>query len=731
MKQSKRIMAVLLAMFLIVQMPITALAAEKNTPKEEVVYINMNQDGSVKEIYVVNIFDLDESGQIIDYGEYENLRNMTTTDEIGYSDSKVTINATAGKLYYEGKLSANVMPWDISIHYYIDGVEYSAKDIAGKSGALRITMSVRKNTECNSAFFEGYALQTTFVLDTEKCKDIVTEGATIANVGSDKQLTYTILPNKETDIEITANVEDFEMDGIAINGVQFNLDIEVDDAELQGKIDDIVNAVNDLDKGATSLYEGTGDLYVGTSDLYEGTGELSDGASTLSDGVGTLDSAMGTLNEKVGELHTGVGSLSSGADTLYNGLSTLIEKNTELTNAAWSAYSALCSVVEAQLNEELVANGLDEVTLTPDNYSTVLMDILSKLDADAVYEQAYNTALQEVTAQVEAQAEELYSGYIQSQADAIYSQYIQSQADTLYTQVAMEMIYKQLIATGYTDEQAQTYLQTQEGQTKIAQTVDKMTDEQKTQILNNAVAQLTEKQKQQILQGALDSLTKDQKAQIRNTYIEKMMESEEVTQKIAATVAKVNATAAKVTELKGQFYSYGAFYQGLLDYTSGVSEVANGANTLKGGLDTLYTNTDTLRTSVGELKIATGQLSEGVAELDNGATELNNGTKELLDGSKKLNDGTKELSEGTGEFVEETSGMDTQVSDEIDSLISSMSGNDLETVSFVSEQNTNIKSVQFVIKTDAIQVEEVETVEVEKEESLNFWQKLLDLFGLK
>lgn len=644
MKQSKRIMAVLLAMLLILQMPITALAAEKNTPKEEVVYINMNQDGSVKEIYVVNIFDLDESGQIIDYGEYENLRNMTTTDEIGYSDSKVTINATAGKLYYEGKLSANVMPWDISIHYYIDGVEYSAKDIAGKSGALRITMSVRKNTECNSAFFEGYALQTTFVLDTEKCKDIVTEGATIANVGSDKQLTYTILPNKETDIEITANVEDFEMDGIAINGVQLNLDIEVDDAELQGKINDIVNAVNDLDKGATSLYEGTSDLYVGTNDLYEGTGELSDGANTLSGGVGTLDSAMGTLNEKVGELHTGVGSLSSGADTLYNGLSTLIEKNTELTNAAWSAYSALCSVVEAQLNEELVANGLDAVTLTPDNYSTVLMDILSKLDADAAYEQAYNTALQEVTAQVEAQADELYSGYPQSQVDA---------------------------------------------------------------------------------------MTEDQKTQIRNTYIEKMMESEEVTQKIAAAVAKVNATAAKVTELKGQFYSYGAFYQGLLNYTSGVSEVANGANTLKGGLDILYTNTDTLKTSVGELKIATGQLSEGVAELNNGATELNNGTKELLDGTKELHDGTKELSEGTGEFVEETSGMDTEVSDEIDSLIASMSGSDLETVSFVSEQNTNIKSVQFVIKTDVVQVEEVETVEVEKEESLNFWQKLIDLFGLK
>ena len=101
-----------------------------------------NHDGSVKEIYVVNIFELDDAGKIIDYGEYETLRNMTTTDNIGYSYSKVTIDTDAGKLYYEGKLNSNVMPWKIDIHYYMDGKEYSAKDIAGKSGALKITMSI-------------------------------------------------------------------------------------------------------------------------------------------------------------------------------------------------------------------------------------------------------------------------------------------------------------------------------------------------------------------------------------------------------------------------------------------------------------------------------------------------------------------------------------------------------------------------------------------------------------
>ncbi|MGN0513784.1 MAG: hypothetical protein ACI4GD_05850 [Lachnospiraceae bacterium] len=646
MKQYKRIIAAFLALLLMLQITVPALAQESNTPKEEVVYISLNQDGSVREIYVVNIFALDENGRIIDYGEYETLRNMTTTDEIGYSDSKVTIDTTVGKLYYEGKLAANAIPWNISIHYFMDGVEYTAGEIAGKSGMLKITMSIRQNLECNSSFFEGYALQASFVLDTKKCRDIVADGATIANVGSDKQLTYTILPNKETDIEITANVNDFEMDGISINGIQLNMDIEIDDAKLQSKIDEIKDAVNELDDGTTDLSEGTDTLY----------------------------SATGTLEDKVGELHAGVGSLSAGADKLYSGLARLTEKSRELNNAALYAYSALCTAAQTQLNAELTANGMDTVTLTPDTYSAVLMDILSKMDANLVYEQAYNAALLEVTAQVEAQA------------DQLYYMYIQSQADTIYMQTAMQLVYRQLIEAGYTDEQAYAYLQTQEGQALVAQTVAGMTDEQKVQIL----------------QSALESLSDEQKKEIRDAYIKQIMASEEITNKIAAVVAQVNVAAAKVAELKGQLDSYGAFYNGLLAYTAGVSEAASGANALQGGLDTLYSNTEILKDSVGELNTAAG----------------------------KLNDGAKKISDGTGEFAGEVSGMNDEVSDEIDSMISSMSGEDAEIVSFVSEQNTNIKSVQFVIKTDAIQIEEADTVETEQEETLNFWQKLMHLFGL-
>lgn len=306
------------------------------------------------------------------------------------------------------------LPWNISIRYYLDGKEYAPQDVAGKSGALEIRFSVTKNESCGGSFYDDYALQASFTLDTERCQSIVSNGATVANVGSDKQLTYTILPGKGIDTVITADVTDFEMDAAAINGVRLNLDVDVDDTDLMDKVDELVSAIGDLDDGAWELHDGTEELYDATK----------------------------TLNSKVGDLHSGVGDLTAGAGDLYTGLTDITAQN--------------------------------------------------------------------------QQADQLYLGYVKSQAGSIYLAYVTTQADALYAQVAAQAVREQLIQSGYSEAQADAYLQTADGQTLVAQTVSNMTEEQKAQILNAAVAKLTDEQKEQILQGAVASLTEEQEAEIYN-----------------------------------------------------------------------------------------------------------------------------------------------------------------------------------------------------------------------
>ena len=63
MKNMKRILAAVLVLLLTISLIPASAASGDSTPKEEVVYIRLNGDGSVKEIHVVNIFELDTLGR--------------------------------------------------------------------------------------------------------------------------------------------------------------------------------------------------------------------------------------------------------------------------------------------------------------------------------------------------------------------------------------------------------------------------------------------------------------------------------------------------------------------------------------------------------------------------------------------------------------------------------------------------------------------------------------------
>lgn len=596
MKHMQKFTAAAMAVLLLGFTVVPAFAETAPSAKEEVIYAMADASGKVTDAEAVNIF---AGGDIVDYGDYSAVKPLNTNDTITQNGDQIAFSSTADKVYYQGTMKNAALPWNISIRYYLDGKEYAPQDVAGKSGALEIRFSVTKNESCGGSFYDDYALQASFTLDTERCQNIVSNGATVANVGSDKQLTYTILPGKGIDTVITADVTDFEMDAAAINGVRLNLDVDVDDTDLMDKVDELVSAIGDLDDGAWELHDGTEELYDATK----------------------------TLNSKVGDLHSGVGDLTAGAGDLYTGLTDITAQN--------------------------------------------------------------------------QQADQLYLGYVKSQADSIYLAYVTTQADALYAQVAAQAVREQLIQSGYSEAQADAYLQTADGQTLVAQTVSNMTEEQKAQILNAAVAKLTDEQKEQILQGAVASLTEEQKAEIREAYIQQMMASDDVASQINAAVATVSA-AKQVSELKGQLDSYGVFYQGLVAYTDAVSSAAAGAKSLKLNMDTLYSNT-------GKLKLSVDELSDAVGE---------------------LYDGTGELTDGTTEFVDKTSDMDTQISDEIDSMTASLSGGDGDAVSFVSEKNTNVNTVQSVIKTAAIEKAETTTDNTVESAPLTFWQKLLRLVGL-
>lgn len=404
--RSKRIAALLMAGLFTAGSIIPVNAAEVNDKaKEEVVYVNTDASGNVNEVNVVNIFG---SGDVTDYGDYTSVKMLNTTDAITQDGDKVVFSTGANQAYYQGTMSPDTqIPWKIAITYELDGKKTAPEELAGKLGALTIHVQVEKNEACSGSFYDDYALQASFTLDTEHCSNIKAEGATLANVGADKQISYTVLPGKGLDAEISADVTDFEMDAVAVNGVQLSLNVDIDDEELMDKVREVMDATETLNQGAGSLAEGAKGLETGGGSLVDGMDTLYSGVSDLDNGMASLQTGVSNMQQGLNELNSKSAALTETSGAIRQGISDLYTGATQLqANLGYAQYKAAVNdASNGTLDvDALMQQNTDAVTVLGTQIQT-LQGQISQLQAMADY--ADSAELQAQAAAMGAQIEEL------------------------------------------------------------------------------------------------------------------------------------------------------------------------------------------------------------------------------------------------------------------------------------------------------------------------------------
>lgn len=363
----KKFLSVFLTIALVLALSAPAFAADMPTEKEEVVYGILGMDGRVQSIYVVNSF---LGGKITDYGNYRAVSNMTTSENLTKSGSMITINTKADRFYYQGTLESKALPWDITIKYKLDGKEISATELAGKNGELAITLSTSQNKTVNPAFYENYMLQISLALDTEKCTEIVSPNAAIANAGKVKIIVHTVMPGSDADILVEAKVQDFAMSEIEITAMPLSMSIEV--PEIDGLTEDmelLADAVSALNEGVKELAEGTAKTYSGADNLTAGSSSFAMGLSALSDNSGEMLNGSAQIKDALaniaGSLEGGSGIDLGGLSALPGGLRRLAAGLTEikdgmdtLEDGYSQAYGALDSAISAIPDADIDPTGL-------------------------------------------------------------------------------------------------------------------------------------------------------------------------------------------------------------------------------------------------------------------------------------------------------------------------------------------------------------------------------------
>lgn len=329
--------------------------------KNENVYANLSADGKASDAYVVNHFSVDGSGKVVDYGKYDEVKNLTTLDSLTKNNDSVNFQANNGEFYYQGQIKNVELPWKFDISYELDGKSITADKLAGKTGKLKITFKSSKNDKADKSFYDNYLMQVSASLDSEKAKNIVADGATIADAGANRQLSFTALPKSDANFVIKADVSDFTMSGFSIAAVPYSMNIDTDQFDTDdftGQISELTDAVDKLKDGADSLSDGlgklcdgNGDLLNGSSQIQSGLSELSSNSTTIVDASSKIKGALDTIStqlqnadfsgmSQLSQLPYGLSKLADALDNIKSGLTTLE------TNYA-KAFSALDQIMQA------------------------------------------------------------------------------------------------------------------------------------------------------------------------------------------------------------------------------------------------------------------------------------------------------------------------------------------------------------------------------------------------
>ena len=631
--------------------------------KDETVYVIAGSDGSPEKIIVSEwLKNTEKAAKLEDSSELKNIKNVKDNAKYAIDKDNMKVWTAEGKdVYYQGEIDKK-LPVDISVSYTLDGKNVSAKELAGKSGRVTIKYSY-KNNEARTVNIDGQSLTmyvpfsvvTGLVLDDKAFSNVEVTNGRVINDGKRNIVMGFALPGMKENLgdaanslnlpdtfEVTADVKNFSVE-TSISVVSSELFANVSSDKLSS-LDGIKSQLDEFANSASKLADGSSQLYDGLGTLLEKAGEIKTGTLKLYRGAVSLNDGAKQFSEGTGELYKGTTELNEG-------LQALSSKSEQLNNGAAQIFDSLI----AQANTELSARGLGAVSMTKDNYSSVLTSIIKNMDEGNVRAIATQKARQTVEAQVH-QNEAQIAAVV---TEKIKEQVLQNVLNASGISMTVEA-YKNAIASGTIPA-------------SVAQQID-----------NAVAAQMSSEQVQSTIQAKVS-------AEINN-QIEQAMNSPAVVQGIEEAVAKAKTGASSLTVLKGQLDKYNQFYQGLRQYTEGVDKAAKGSKKINYG--------------VGQLAEKSKELQAGAATLEAGIKALMAGGDKLVGGVSQLNDGAKTLSEGMNRFNKEGVQKIVELFNgkfgELSARLKAMSDMAKSYDNFAGKTEGTKSNVKFVYKTSSI-----------------------------
>ena len=337
---------------------------------DETMYVNLDYYGKTTKVNVVKGVNLNGLGEITDYGNYINVENMSTSDAPVLGDGSVTWNLPEGqngRFYYKCTMDNEqvVLPWYFDVSYKLNGVPTDGDKLAGAGGLIEINVKATPNDNADLYYRNNMMLMMTVPVDMSKCYSVDADGAQIQSLGSTTAAVFSALPGEEGDYTVRIGTDSFETTGVIM-------------AMAPGTIDDL-NHIKDL-KEAKDTWKDAGDaLYDSLEQMAKSVESMRDGINQVQSGVSSAESARQKWSANKDSILAGNDQTIESLTALSQQLETLVPHLQTAKDAAETVHNSMGDIVNTMgdMQEPLrkMYNRLRNISTTSQSLGEQLDDV--------------------------------------------------------------------------------------------------------------------------------------------------------------------------------------------------------------------------------------------------------------------------------------------------------------------------------------------------------------------
>lgn len=283
MKSRKRqMMAAVLAAVVTAGNAPLSYGAPAAVETDETMYVNLDVYGKAQKVNVVKSCSLNGVTDFTDYGNYLAVENMSTQDEPQLGEGEVVWKLppdSRERFYYKCTLDQEqtALPWNFDVSYKLNGVPTDGEKLAGASGLVEIHIKAEPNEQADLYYRNNMLLLVAVPVDMSKCFSVEAEGSQTQNMGELTAVVFTALPGEEGDYTVRIGSDSFETTGVIM-------------AMTPGTVEDLEH-IKDL-KEAKDTWQDAGDeLYDSLEQMAQSIEDMRGGVDQMQSGLNAAENA--------------------------------------------------------------------------------------------------------------------------------------------------------------------------------------------------------------------------------------------------------------------------------------------------------------------------------------------------------------------------------------------------------------------------------------------------------